>query len=183
MDPGFRTSQPERETGRRDPNTGGEPGHRDPYIVKLLRGGPTYLPPGADTLRGGPTYLPPGADTLRGGVQSTTRSGTTCRDLDPSGRQVAGTRTQVADRIQGSGPERQTGYRDILQVYRHPTGIQTSYRYTDIPQVYRHPTGIQTSNRYTDILQVYRHPASIQTSYRYTSILQVCRHPAGIRAS
>ena len=33
--------------------------------------------------------------------------------------------------------------------------IVTSYRYTDTLQVYRHPTSIQTPNSYTDTLQVY----------------------------
>ena len=31
----------------------------------------------------------------------------------------------------------------ILQVYRHPTSIQTPYKYTDTQQLYRHTTGIQ----------------------------------------
>ena len=31
----------------------------------------------------------------------------------------------------------------IIQVYRHPTSIQTPYKYTDTQQLYRHTTGIQ----------------------------------------
>ena len=39
----------------------------------------------------------------------------------------------------------------ILQVYRHPTGRQTSYRYTGILQVYSYPTGLQAPCRSTAI--------------------------------
>ena len=66
----------------------------------------------------------------------------------------------LVGRVGGTGSHAPLAH--ILQIYNHPTGIQTSYSYTDIQQVYRHPAGIQTSCRHTDILQVYGHPAGTQ---------------------
>ena len=52
------------------------------------------------------------------------------------------TKSACGRHIDHGGWER-TRHSHILQVYRHPTSIQTPYKYTDTPQVYRHPTGIQ----------------------------------------
>ena len=64
----------------------------------------------------------------------------------------------------------------ILQVYKHPTGLQTSSA-----SIQASSTATQTSYRYVDMLHVSRHPAGMKTSRRYTGILKVYRRPAGIQ--
>ena len=190
MDPGFRTSQPGRETGRGDPNAGGGGGTWGSLHCQVVTWGThIFAARGGRATWGTHIFAARAGHVTGGGCGAPHAPGTGCWGL-----------ARVADGTRGPGPGWQTGSRDldpsggrdigtsyrctaILQVYRHPAGIHTSHTYTDILQVYRHPTGIQTSYRYTGILQVYRHPTGIQASCRYADILQVYGHPEGLQPS
>ena len=58
------------------------------------------------------------------------------------GRVFWGKKSACGRHIDHGGWER-ARHSHILQVYRHPTSIQTPYKYTDTQQLYRHTTGIQ----------------------------------------
>ena len=58
------------------------------------------------------------------------------------GRVFWGKKSACGRHIDHGGRER-ARHSHILQVYRHPTSIQTPYKHTDTQRLYRHTTGIQ----------------------------------------